>query len=90
MNKKTILRRKLYTLYNNLARRKEVLTPIASDYVRLYICGPSVYKFAYVGNLRNYIFEDVLRRTLEYSGYNVRHVMNITDVGHLESDADTG
>ena len=56
----------------------------------MYTCGPTVYGRAHIGNLRAYIFADVLRRTLEYSNYNVTHVMNITDVGHLTSDADSG
>lgn len=58
--------------------------------MRLYTCGPTVYDYAHIGNLRTYIFEDVLRRTLQMAGYEVRHIMNVTDVGHLESDADTG
>ena len=56
----------------------------------MYCCGPTVYNYAHIGNLRTYVFEDVLKRALLASGYNVRHVMNITDVGHLTSDADTG
>jgi len=67
-------------LYNVLRRRKEIFRPIRKDWVGLYTCGPTVYNFAHIGNLRTYIFEDVLRRTLEYAGYEVRHVMNITDV----------
>jgi len=63
---------------------------IEHDKVRLYTCGPTVYNYAHIGNLRTYIFEDILRRTLVRFGYEVRHVMNITDVGHLTSDADTG
>ncbi|MDO8600107.1 MAG: cysteine--tRNA ligase [bacterium] len=77
-------------LYNTLTRKKEVFKPIRKDRVGLYTCGPTVYNFAHIGNLRTYIFEDILRRTLEYAKYDVRHVMNITDVGHLTSDADTG
>ena len=65
-------------------------TPLAPPQVRLYACGPTVYNYQHIGNLRTYIFEDILRRALEYSGYEVHHVVNITDVGHLTSDADTG
>ncbi|MBI2640933.1 MAG: cysteine--tRNA ligase [Candidatus Sungbacteria bacterium] len=77
-------------IYNTLTRRKEVFRPLRKDRVGLYTCGPTVYNYAHIGNLRTYIFEDVLRRALEYSGYKVKHVMNITDVGHLTSDADLG
>jgi len=77
-------------LYNTLTRRKEEFGPLQGNRVRLYTCGPTVYDFAHIGNLRTYVFEDVLRRTLEYFGWSVKHVMNITDVGHLVSDADTG
>ncbi|OGZ95476.1 MAG: cysteine--tRNA ligase [Candidatus Sungbacteria bacterium RIFCSPHIGHO2_01_FULL_50_25] len=77
-------------LYNTLTRKIEDFKPIRKGRVGLYTCGPTVYNFAHIGNLRTYIFEDILRRTLEYSGYNVTHVMNITDVGHLTSDADAG
>jgi cysteinyl-tRNA synthetase len=64
--------------------------PLDPAEVRVYACGPTVYNYAHIGNLRTYLFEDVLRRALEFNGYTVRHVMNITDVGHLVSDADTG
>ncbi len=77
-------------LYNTLTRQKEEFRPIEATKVRLYCCGPTVYHYAHIGNLRTYIFEDVLRRTLEWNGYTVEHVMNITDVGHLTSDADEG
>ena len=77
-------------LYNTLTRKIENFKPIRKGRVGLYTCGPTVYNFAHIGNLRTYIFEDILRRTLEYAGYRVRHVMNITDVGHLTSDADAG
>jgi cysteinyl-tRNA synthetase len=77
-------------LYNTLSRKKEEFKPIKDKTVGLYTCGPTVYWFAHVGNLRTYIFEDILKRTLEYDGYIIKHVMNITDVGHLTSDADTG
>lgn len=77
-------------LYNLLNRKKEEFRPIRKEWVGLYTCGPTVYNYAHIGNLRTYIFEDILRRTLEYTGFKVRHVMNITDVGHLISDADEG
>jgi len=78
------------TLFNTLSRKVEPFTPITPGQVKLYACGPTVYHFAHIGNLRTYIFEDILRRTLEHNKYNVLHVMNVTDVGHLESDADLG
>lgn len=77
-------------LFNTLTRRKELFVPIEKGKVRMYCCGPTVYWYAHIGNFRTYIFEDVLRRVLEFNGFEVRHVMNITDVGHLTSDADTG
>jgi len=77
-------------LFNTLGRRKQEFVPIEPGRVRLYTCGPTVYAYAHIGNLRTYLFEDVLKRTLLYLGYEVKHVMNITDVGHLTSDADTG
>ncbi len=77
-------------LTNTLTRAKEDFTPLKPGEVTLYTCGPTVYNYAHIGNLRTYIFEDVLRRTLELAGYNVQHVMNVTDVGHLVSDADEG
>lgn len=77
-------------LYNSLNNRKEVFKPIAPGCVGLYTCGPTVYNYAHIGNLRTYIFEDVLKRVLEYNGYKVNHVMNITDVGHLTDDGDMG
>lgn len=80
----------MLTLYNTLSRKKEELHPIHKDSVGLYTCGPTVYNFAHIGNLRTYIFEDILQRTLEYNGYKVKRVMNITDVGHLTGDADAG
>ena len=76
--------------FNTLSRQKERFVPIEPNNVRLYTCGPTVYNFAHIGNLRTYIFEDVLRRVLESSGFKVNHVMNITDVGHLQSNADHG
>ncbi|MGC9599488.1 MAG: cysteine--tRNA ligase [Minisyncoccia bacterium] len=77
-------------LFNTLTREKETLTPIHKEWVGLYTCGPTVYNFAHIGNLRTYIFEDILQRTLEYDHYAVRRVMNITDVGHLTGDSDAG
>ena len=77
-------------LYNTLTRKKEIFKPLKYDLVRIYTCGPTVYQYAHIGNLRTYIFEDLLKRVLLYNKYKVKHVMNITDVGHLTSDADTG
>jgi len=77
-------------LYNTLTRKKEIFKPIKEAHAALYTCGPTVYNYQHAGNYRTYIFEDVLRRALERAGYAVTHVMNITDVGHLTSDADTG
>ncbi len=77
-------------LYNTLTKQKEDFVPLNGDEVRIYSCGPTVYSYAHIGNFRTYIFMDNLRRTLEYNGYKLKHVMNITDVGHLESDADEG
>ncbi len=77
-------------LYNTLTRQTEVFSPRNSTEVGLYTCGPTVYNFAHIGNLRTYIFEDILRRVLHYNGYSLKHVMNITDVGHLTDDADAG
>ena len=77
-------------LYNSASRRKEEFVPNHPDIVKMYTCGPTVYHFAHIGNLRSYIMEDVLEKFLRYEGYHVKRVMNITDVGHLASDADTG
>ncbi len=77
-------------LYDSYRRSLREFEPLRGNQVRMYACGPTVYDYAHIGNLRTYIFEDVLRRTLEFHGYEVLHVMNITDVGHLTSDADTG
>ncbi len=77
-------------LYNTLSRRKEKFKPIDPDLVGLYTCGPTVYNYAHIGNLRTYIFEDILKRVLLYNGFHVKHVMNITDVGHLTGDRDMG
>ncbi len=77
-------------LYNTLTRRKDRFEPIEPGKVRMYSCGLTVYNYAHIGNLRTYIFSDILRRSLEYEGYDVNQVMNVTDVGHLTSDADAG
>jgi cysteinyl-tRNA synthetase len=77
-------------IYNTLIRKKEEFKPIDKDIVKIYSCGPTVYSRAHIGNMRAYIFMDNLRKVLEYNGYKLDHVMNITDVGHLTSDADEG
>jgi cysteinyl-tRNA synthetase len=77
-------------LYNTLTRKTEEFKPINDEAVKLYSCGPTVYDNPHIGNWRSFVFVDTLRRTLELSGYKVKHVMNITDVGHLTSDADEG
>ena len=77
-------------IYNTLTRKKEDFVPNVDGKVNMYTCGPTVYHFAHIGNLRSYIMEDVLEKTLRYGDYDVKRVMNITDVGHLASDADTG
>ena len=77
-------------LYDNWERSLRPFSPLNKDWVGLYCCGPTVYDYAHIGNLRTYLFEDLLRRALEWNGYNVRHVINITDVGHLVSDGDDG
>ena len=78
------------TLFNSLTRTQETFAPSDGETARVYSCGPTVYNFAHLGNLRAYVFTDTLRRTLLFKGWNVRHVINITDVGHLTSDADAG
>lgn len=77
-------------LYNTLTRKKETFKPIKKSEVSLYTCGPTVYHFAHIGNLRGFMFYDFLKRILLFNEYKVKHVMNITDVGHLSSDADEG
>jgi cysteinyl-tRNA synthetase len=77
-------------LFDTFTRSIRKFEPLHPPEVGLYTCGPTVYDYAHIGNLRTYIFEDILRRVLEFNGYTVKHVMNITDVGHLVSDADTG
>ena len=77
-------------IYNTLTRKVEEFIPNDKNLVTMYTCGPTVYHFAHIGNLRCYIFEDILEKTLNYLGYNVKRCMNITDVGHLTSDSDSG
>jgi len=77
-------------IYNTLTRKKEIFKPIKRGKVGLYSCGPTVYNHAHIGNLRAYIFADILKRTLKYNKYKVKHIVNITDIGHLVSDADEG
>src|SRR5262247_176232 len=77
-------------LFDTYTRSRRDFEPLQPAVVSLYACGPTVYDYAHIGNLRTYIFEDVLRRVLDFNDYTVTHVMNITDVGHLVSDADTG
>jgi cysteinyl-tRNA synthetase len=77
-------------LWNTMGRELQEFEPIQRGSVGMYCCGPTVYDYAHIGNLRTYLFEDILRRMLEYFGFSVRHVMNVTDVGHLTGDADDG
>ena len=77
-------------IYNTLTRKIEEFVPNNGMDVKMYTCGPTVYHFAHIGNLRSYIMEDILERTLTHLGYNVKRAMNITDVGHLSSDGDSG
>ncbi|HUC89031.1 MAG TPA: cysteine--tRNA ligase [Candidatus Paceibacterota bacterium] len=77
-------------IYNTLSRKKEIFKPIHGNNVGFYTCGPTVYNYAHIGNLRTYIFEDIFKRVLIFNGYKVKHVMNITDVGHLTGDRDMG
>ena len=79
-----------FSFYNTLTKKVETVIPNVDGKIARYTCGPTVYHFAHIGNLRSYIMEDVLEKTLRYLGYDVKRVMNITDVGHLSSDADTG
>lgn len=79
-----------FYLYNTMTRNKEEFIPANKNKVGMYTCGPTVYNYAHIGNLRTYIFEDALKKSLEYVGYKVKHVMNVTDVGHLQSDGDEG
>ena len=77
-------------IYNTLTKKQEEFIPHKENVVNLYTCGPTVYSYAHIGNLRTYIFEDILEKSLKFLGYDVRRVMNITDIGHLENDSDTG
>ena len=77
-------------IYNTLTKKVEEFIPINKNEIKMYTCGPTVYGYAHIGNLRTYIFEDILEKTLNIIGYNVKRVMNITDVGHIVSDADDG
>ena len=79
-----------FYLYNTLTKTREKFEPMTPGRVGLYTCGPTVYNYAHIGNLRTFLFEDLLTRTLRFIGYEVTHVMNITDVGHMTSDADAG
>ncbi|MGN0141872.1 MAG: cysteine--tRNA ligase [Roseburia sp.] len=79
-----------FKFYNTLTRQVETVIPNEDGKIAMYTCGPTVYHFAHIGNLRSYIMEDVLEKSLRYLGYDVKRVMNITDVGHLSSDGDTG
>jgi len=80
----------MINLYNTLTRKKEEFKPIKAGEAGMYTCGPTVYWFAHIGNLRGFMFEELLKRVLKYNRYRVKHVMNLTDVGHLTSDEDTG
>ena len=75
--------------YNTLTNSTEEFTSVEDDCVRMYSCGPTVYDFAHIGNFRSFLFADLIRRTLEFFGHNVHHVMNITDVGHMKDDSNT-
>lgn len=77
-------------IYNTETRTIEAFTPLSEREVKVYTCGPTVYDFAHIGNLRAYVFADTLKRVLNYNGYDVNHTINFTDFGHLTSDADTG
>ncbi len=76
--------------YNTLTRKKEIFKPLRKGAVGIYSCGPTVYWYQHIGNMRTYVFSDILKRTLIFNGYSVRHIINVTDVGHLTSDADEG
>ena len=78
------------TLFNTLTRTKEKFIPLKDKTIGMYACGPTVYNYMHIGNLRSFLFEDILKRTLLFNGLKVKHIMNITDVGHLTSDADVG
>jgi cysteinyl-tRNA synthetase len=78
------------TLFNSLTRQMETFQPVHPGEARVYSCGPTVYNYPHIGNMRAYVFADVLGRTLSFKGYKLTHVINITDVGHLTDDADAG
>ena len=77
-------------VYNTLTKNKEELIPLDNKTIRMYSCGPTVYSYAHIGNMKAFLFMDFLKRSLNYLGYKVKNVMNITDVGHLVSDSDEG
>ena len=77
-------------LFNSLTRQLETFTPVHAREARVYTCGPTVYNYPHIGNMRAYVFADTLGRVLSYKGYKLTHVINITDVGHLTDDADAG
>ena len=77
-------------LFNSLTRELEEFTPVHEGEARVYSCGPTVYNYPHIGNMRAYVFADVLGRTLSWKGYDLTHIINITDVGHLTDDADAG
>ena len=77
-------------IYNTLTKKVEELIPHEEGKIKMYTCGPTVYHYAHIGNLRTYIMEDILEKSLSYLGYNVNRCMNITDVGHLTGDSDEG
>ena len=77
-------------LFNSLTRQLEPFVPIHDGEAKVYSCGPTVYNYQHIGNMRAYVFADTLGRVLSYKGYDLTHVINITDVGHLTSDADVG
>src|SRR4051812_30064995 len=77
-------------LTNTLTKQKQLLQPLKPGHIKLYTCGPTVYHYYHIGNLRNAVFNDTLKRALILDGFSVDHIMNITDVGHLSSDADEG
>ncbi|MEK7277082.1 MAG: cysteine--tRNA ligase, partial [Chloroflexota bacterium] len=72
--------------YNTLTRAKDKFRPLAADEVKMYVCGPTVYRYVHIGNLRTWLMADLIRRVLEYNGYAVKQIMNITDVGHMAED----
>jgi cysteinyl-tRNA synthetase len=80
----------MFKLYNSFTKKLEPFKPLKKGAVSMYNCGPTVYDYIHLGNLRAFLLADILRRYLEYRGYKVKQVMNITDVGHMTSDADTG